>query len=680
MKNNTHMVEAAQERTSQSLEDAARDGGIGDYKYPDNLDLRPGSELSKRIIEFCEDRIRASRAATDRLEPAWDNMERTMAAHMPESSLDTIRKDRDSRKPVTIVVPQLFAMKELFQAYNMTLFQQGNRIHGIKGIGSKEAAVQGAVRERMVEKQTVWFDEALRLDMLIGQAFTYGRASVGLNWTKKLARHTVQEVVSNLDSEVFKLYGYHDIFDGDTIRYTKDTVRAEGTELTNLDPRNTFYDPTRDSNRLQDSEYFGWMFNSNAMEMLTKEKDPEEQTFNGEYVRILAKHGNARSQWWSAEDVRAGKDGSVYDGTEQNRDVSSEVHNIVMIVHLIPEEWGLADSRTPVHYAFQISGDRIVTACHPLFDDHQMIPAASMTPNANGLDSMPISHLMAVYGLQEAASWVIKTRMDAVMTILNGLIFVDQSKVEMDDMMNPGMGKLVRIKNNAYADGGIKNYVHQMEMKDPTAGHMQNVAELDQIARDGVGAGDLVMGQPGGLPERPTKGGMLALQNQGFSRLRLVAERLYAQAIRPIGLMMTHNTQQYMSRDMVVPIAGRLERRLREELGLDPREDSFTAGPADIDTDFEMETFSGNQPFQEDTTAQAEVVKTMLAIDGVAADLFRNYDMTRIIASFFRKAGFEDMEDFRNTMADRPVNIETQSQGQIDQGISEGNLVGQGQL
>jgi len=574
----------------------------------------------------------------------------------------------------------LFAMKEMFQAYMMTLFQTGNRIHGINGIGSPEATVQGAVLERMVEKQSVWFDEALRLDMLIGQSFTYGRASVGLNWTKKMARHTVQEKVGDLDAEVFKLFGYDDIATNDIIRYSRETVRAEGTELMNLDPRNTFYDPSKDANRLEDCEWFGWIYASDAMEMLIKEKDPEEQTFNAEYVRILAQHGEGRSQWWSSEDTRAGKHGSAYDDTDQNRDVSSEVHNVTMIVNLIPEEWGLAESRTPIHYVFQVSGDRVVTACHPIFDDHQRIPAVSMCPNANGLDSMPISHLMSVYGLQEAASWMMKTRMDSVMTILNGLIFVDQSKVDWEDLMNPGMGKLVRIKNNAYAEGGISNYVHQMQIQDVTAGHMANVSELDQIARDGVGAGDLMMGNAGSLPDRPTKGGLLALQNQGFSRLRLVAERLYAQAIRPLGTMMAHNTKQYMSGDMVLPIAGRLEKRMRDEYGLDPREGSVTKGPWDVDVDFEIETFSGNQPFQEDDSAQGEIVKTMLGVEGVAADLARNYDLSRMMANYFRKAGFEDMEEFRQAVGNRPVNVETASQEQIQQGTAEGNLVGETQL
>ncbi len=59
-----------------------------DYEYSDNLDLRPKSELHKRILREVNERVQDAKGALDVQAREWKRMDWTLNAYMPADEAD----------------------------------------------------------------------------------------------------------------------------------------------------------------------------------------------------------------------------------------------------------------------------------------------------------------------------------------------------------------------------------------------------------------------------------------------------------------------------------------------------------------------------------------------------------------------------------------------------------------
>lgn len=645
-----------------------------DYDYPRDLDLRPKSDLSKYIIEEVNRRCQLGKEAIQDNYQDWRSIEKTMSGYMAPDEIDQLRTAKDDRKPTTIVLPMTYAISQSFCTFMGNAFCMGPTVHKYTGHGSRESIISAALRERVVAKQSFWFKERMKLDMMFRDAFCYGRSAASVFWRKHRAKVPVNENLSDIMAEALKAKGV-DADEGDIVRYMEERTLWEGSSLDVLDQYHCFYDPNSDSSDIQNSEFFGWQYRTSALDLLSREIDPEEYLFNGKYVRLLSDKGLAQSAWYTGDDSRG------REGQSQNPDLSSShrVTNPVdityMYIKLIPAEWGIGKEEYPQTWCVGIAGDLIVVHFQRLDFDHGQLPVVSMSPNADAHSFHPVSLAHLLRDLQKFANWLAKSREDSANTILNGTIFIDPSRVDIEDMMNPGMGKLVRVKNSAYGEGDISRFVHQMQIQDVTAGHMQNIAELDQIARNAVGTTDIVMGQMGDMPERPTKAGINAAQSGAFGRLGIMALRIEEQCMRDLAFQMGMNTGQYMDVPMAVSVLGRYEQYLREEYGIGNDDPGIIVDPFDMNFPFQVDMHSNFTQTTTDIAAMSEFIKTMLAVEGVGPQIAQDYNLAGIFASFLRKSGFEDIHEFKNIGGAPQMNVQVMPDEQVAQQQAAGNLV-----
>jgi hypothetical protein len=643
-----------------------------DYDYSKatggkNLNLKPGSELHTKLIDAIDRRFEWAKRTLDLVTPEFQEMDKMLESYMPESEADRMRRESDSRKPVTIVVPTMFIMREIFLTYMQNQFLSNMAIWRYRGMGDNVALIQAAIMERINMIQSFQFKDRLRLDTFCSDAFKYGRGVVVLNWKKHLGPKLMVEEIDPITAILLREQGV-EAASGDYVRYFSDKeVLAEGTELLNIDMYQAFFDPNVCPDRIQESEFFGWIHRYNVMSMLNDEHDPENRMFNAKYVRILTRSNDAITRFWNTDTGRGVRYGSEISPEDHSCDTNN-VHLRCFLWKLIPSEWGLGDSDDPEIWQFMIAGDKVIVQAYPLDERHGKMPIAVIAPNSDGHSVAPIGHLMAVLPIHRYINWLMKTKADASTTVLNGYTFVNDSRVNWDDIMNPSQGKMVRVMNDAYGDFDINKMVASFYPPDTTQNHLGDAQILQQIMMSGYDA------DMSNMPERPGVAGVQAVQGQRMGRLARIANIIDEQGMRDIAYMKAYNTMQYMSQDMFVPIAGNYEKEMRMAFDSISSEAQIQVSPWDIGNfAFQVVPFTGSFSAMDDTAAMGELMKTLMNTPAAQQQL-QGFRFDQLLVDYFRKTGLTDVEKYRDFVSNG-VNVQVMPDAQVQEQVQAGNLV-----
>lgn len=647
------------------------------YEYPYG-DLHPKSELSKFIIDEVMDRVRASQSILDGVKPQWKQMDWTLNAYMPASDADRLVKQKDVRKPVNVVVPMTLASRDLLLTYMDSAFLSEDSIYKYQGRGAKEKIIRGALMERVISVQNAWFKEGLRLTHQWADAFTYGIGVVSPQWRKHKAQNTVMKEVDEVFGSIIKKFPSLKAKAGDALRYLEERVVFEGNRLENIDPYKLILDPNTPIMNIQDAEFVGWMWCDHSMQALRRETDPEEYMFNGKYIQMLAAQGKATSEFWdSTIDGRNAKQNLMMSNGLLMQPLNHGVHNITLLIDLVPKEWGLSDRDRPQKWMITISGDMVVRQCHPLDLMHGMFPVCACAPNSTGYDIIPVSHLMTTFGLQTFLDYLINSRITSVRKNLNDMLAWDPEVFEEEDMMNPEPGKLIRIKRGFFGEDSLANHIFPIPTSDVTAGHMNDAMGVLDMMRQANSTSDIAMGDLSKLPERPTAAGINAAQQGALSRLQHIAKMIGVQSMRDIAFQEAYNTVQFMGQEVSVPILGRYEEILRREYGLPSGENQVPVSPFDLDLEFDVTIGNGTMKVNENLQAMGQVLQSAMVIPAVQLETFSTIDIPRMFLQYARKSGFENVQEFIKEGGD--INAQVLTDHQVQQDLQAGNIVPLGQ-
>lgn len=588
-------------------------------QYPRGLDLHPESDYSKWLVRELLERVEESHRFMNQFKPDWKQIDWKLNAYMPLDPKDEVIKQRDPRKPVNVVIPQMFASLEIFQTYMASVFLQ-DPIYRLTGVGTKQDVVATLLLERLLTRQHGWFKEPLKLMTMWRDAFAYGIGVVHPKWSKHRGQKTAEV---ELDMILIELLGElaAGAEPGDVLRYAADNeLIFEGNDLVNIDPYHLFLDPNTNPNDVQEAEFIGWIRRTNAMNILAMEADPEERRFNGKFVRSAAERGLAKSRYLDQQDGRTLPDHSQ-EGQLETRltTVADEIH---LFIKLVPAEWQLGPEEYPQKWLFTIAGDCIVTQAEPLGLQHNMFPVAVCAPNTSGHDCVPTSHLATTYGISEAIDWFLKSHVDNVRKSLNDIIVVDPGAIEWEDVTRPGPGKIVRLKRSAFRKGvSLDTYIKQLNVVDVTRDHPAYISNLIQLHREMLGTNDITMGDMSNMPERPGARGVEIVNQNSLSRLQLSALKIGWQAMNTLAWQESYNTVQFMEEPIMASILGRRANFLRAELGLPWDQEFVEVSPLDLSLNFQIEPHNGAIPDMENPQTWTTILQTLLGIEGVPQQL-----------------------------------------------------------
>ncbi len=626
------------------------------YKYPSGLDLRPNSKLHETLRSRIWERARMSRNEISKRFPSWRETDKTLTTYIDLSQVKGDKEDelklKDPTKPLSIVFPYSYSMLEALLTYlSMAFFQ--DPMFQYEGVEDDDT-VGAMLMELVIRLHCIKNKVPLAIHTILRDALGYG-VGIGIpEWHRQYGRKIVKASVttqSELGTETQSMNQF------------VPSLLFEGNALSNIDPYMWLPDPSVSSDNIQKGEFIGWVDRSNYMNLLSQENQPDSGMFN---VRYLKGKNNKRSTLALDESDRQTKFGG---STDMHRAISgtiSPVDIIHMYITLIPKEWKLSKSESPEKWYFELAGDDVIIACERADHNHGQYPMAVASPEYDGYSITPIGRMEVLYGLQHTLDFLFNSHVANVRKAINDMLVVDPYLVNINDLKDPQPGKLIRLRRPAWGRG-VDKVVQQLQVTDITRLNISDSAYITQWM-DRISGADQSM--QGALrmsgPERLTGAEFSGTRSSAVSRLQRLAMIIGMQFMQDVGTQFAVHTQQYMTQEAYVNVAGRYAEQLMK---------NFTNGktrgrvsPSDLAINYDLIVRDGSIPGGNFSQSWIELFK----IIGTSPELMGQFDVTRIFTYIAQQLGAKNVEDFRrNVNNTQMVSMPDQ---QVAQQVQAGNF------
>lgn len=617
-------------------QDAGRRTDFGranyEYEYPDGLDLKPGSDFHNKLRNKIWQRARESRNEMSKRYSSWNEIDRILTVYITADDKEKKVKDKDSRKPISIIFPYSYSMLEALLTYMTMAFFQ-DPMFQFEGVGPDD--IRGAMMlELIVRLHCIKTKVPLAVHTVMRDGLSYGVGIGTPAWEVKYGKRAIRSSVISESPFGQSEQGY--------LNFVDDIV-FEGNALYNVDPYMYLPDPSVSAHRIQDGEYLGWIVRDNLMSMLADEREQSSDLFNVKYLKHIRQRKSSLAIDESDRNIKYG----TGDPRQATTDSTNPVDTIYMYVNLIPEEWGLGDGEYPEKWLFGLSSDEVITSANRIGHAHNMYPVAVAAPEYDGYSSTPIGRLEILYGLQHTLDWLFNSHIANVRKAINDMLVVDPYLVNINDLKDPQPGKLIRLRRPAWGKG-VDKVVQQLTVNDITRTNIADSAYITQWMDRISGADQSMMGmvrQQG--PERLTKSEFQGTRGSAVSRLQRIAMLIGIQFMQDVAYMFATHTQQYLSQEIYVQIAGRNQEQMQSIFGGAVRDNRIRVTPYDLAIDYDIITRDGSIPGGNFSEAWIQLFKIIAS----QPELYQQFDLTRIFMYIATQLGAKNVEEFKRNVS-----------------------------
>jgi hypothetical protein len=613
-------------------------------KQPIDL-LVPQSELHNRILQYLLRRLNYSERTMTQFYSRWNANERKLQAYINlpdyEAALKQMNKTGTPPSVVSITVPYSFATIWTIVTYLVHTFCGQKPIFQVSAY--KEEAIEATTyMETVLQYNADHTRLILRLIQWFLDAETYGMGALRTLWEEEKGKRTQWMPMSpggllapNMATQ--------------QVRQSVEKVVFQGNKVTNIDPFMFFPDPRvpmAEVNRR--GEFVFW------------------RSFEGKHV-LLRQQAQGNLKWidnianmpqgvWgeiTGKSVRAlVAEGQSSPGDPQLRDIRATPYYQVDqgTVEIVPSELGLGDSNVPEKWLFSIGNKSQIIQAEPFDYDHGRHPVAIIEPSSFGYAFGQPGTLDFLGPIQDTLSWFINSHIHNVRTALNNMFVVDPSMVELQDLKNPGPGKIIRLKRSAYGQD-VKQVLQQLQVQDVTTNHMESMQAFLRMGDTLAAVNDNLRGiqEEGG---RKTATEVRTSGEAGASRLAARARYISAQGMVELAEQMSLNIQQMMDQEFYLELVG--------QKGL---ENPVTITPQMVAGDFYFPVNDGTLPM--DKTALLGVWKEIWMAIIQNPMLSQRYDEGKLFEYIAEIGGAKNISQFRVTLA---------PDSQVAGGAAAGNL------
>ena len=629
-----------------------------DYDYPYDLDLDPKSDFHNSLRSKIWQRANNSHTEISKRFPSWKAIDKVLTTYIPLSDKENKVKDKDSRKPVSIIFPYSYSNLESLLTYmSMAFFQ--DPMFQYEGVEDGDT-IGAMLMEQVIRLHCIKTKVPLALHTILRDNFAYG-VGIGIpEWVRRYGKRPIKSTVS-LESGLGSS-------ETESVNYIDDLI-FEGNSLNNIDPYLWLPDPSVSSDKIQDGEFIGWIERDNYLNMLSEEGDGDE-AFNVQYLQGKTDKRSALALDQSGRETKFG--GSSKSMRQGTTTTSNPVDNINMYINLIPKEWKLGSEIYPEKWFFRLSADDVITKCQKADHYHGMYPMAVASSEYDGYSITPIGRMEVLHGLQGVLDFEFNTHIANIRKALNDMFVVDPYLINIKDMQEPGPGKLIRLRRPAWGHG-VKDAVQQLQVNDVTRGNIADASYITQWMDRISGADQSMSGalRQGG-PERLTGAEFQGTRGSAVSRLQRVAMIIGTQFMQDIGTMFAVHTQQYMTKETFVKITGRYEEQLRKQFG--PNALRAKVSPLDMAINYDLIVRDGSIPGGNFSQAWMQLFQ----IIGTDPDLRQEFDIVRIFTHIAQELVAKNVEDFKRNI-DR-VQPQQMADDEVDKQLDAGNIIPSGEF
>lgn len=635
------------------------------YDYPDGLDLRPGSKLHDRLRDKIIERANEAHDAIYARRDHWKKVEQNLTSYIPLDEVEEKIKNKDSRKPVRVVVPVSFATIETLLTYFVMAFLR-DPIFNYEGY-SREDVLGAMLLEKTIQQQAINSSMGLALHTWWRDGFSAGFGAATPVWHRSNETIIVKKKMPGEGNVFSRAYSKYIKLEP---QFIEEEVPAwEGNVLFNIDYRNYLPDPTVPVYQVHQGESAGWIRRSNFMTLFDEEFASNGEIFNVEYLKGEV----AESVLFDNEGStgRADQTGGINSGSGSY--ATKIVDTIYMYMKIIPSDEGLGDSDRPEVWLFALSGDKVITQAHKVKNSHNEIPIVVNAPDYDGHTLLPISRMEIIYGLQQSMDWLFDSHIANVRKAINDMLIVDPSLINMHDLSNPGPGKLIRLRRSVWGRG-VKDAVMQLPVSDVTRGNIPDTSFILDIIQRVSAASDSVQGIIRKGSERRSAAEFNGTMGNALSRIEKTAKITYMQGMMPLQRMLAENTKQFMQGETYV----RLNKEWAEILENNMKGSTFESAPGrykaivtpdSIAYNYDIIPHDGSVPGAGDPQTWTQIFQIAATSEAVQ----QRVDVYRVFKHLALISGAKNIEDFeKQPMQLQPV---VQSNEEIQQQVQAGNYL-----
>jgi hypothetical protein len=620
-----------------------------EYDYPNELDLKPGSEVHEHVKNMLLKRARASAQVVNKRHDSWEKIDEKMTGYIPADEAEKDVKDEDERRPISIVFPYSYAMLETFLAYMTAAFIQ-DPIFMYEGV-SPEDTVGAIMMENTIRQQCHRMKVGLNLHTLFRDAACYGIGSAAPYWDKL---HGIR-LRKREKSSFFGMFKQYE-------KYQTEEVIFEGNALDNIDPYSYLPDPTVAAQNSQEGEFLGYLDSDSILNLLSWEQH-EEGIFNVQYLKhVKNKHTSLKT-----EGRRSGRHKKTgYDYRNQSEVIPVDL--LHMHVNLIPKDWKLGTGEYPEKWSFTLGADSVLIRAKRMNLAHNLYPVVTIAPEFDGYSSVPLSRMEMLYGTQEILDFLMNSHIANVRKAINDMIIVDPYLLNLNDIKNPKYGALIRLRRPAWGRG-VEKVAQQLAVTDITQNNVADGSFVMNFMDQLMGADESMRGtmRQGG-PERLTKSEFQGTRAGAMSRFERIARIIGIQGMQDLGYMFASHAQQFMDEETYVKTTGRWQETLQNEYGYEGNRMKVT--PFDLLIDYDVIVRDGTVPGGNFSESWITLFQTIAQ----QPQLAQSFDIVKIFKHIARNLGAKNVGDFENKQIPN-VAARSMPDEQVEEQARQGNLV-----
>jgi len=618
--------------------------------------LAPNTAQHAFVLDYLLQRLQWSEQKMAQFYPRWQANELRHQAFVTlpdyEAMMRQMRDDRKPPSPEAIVVPYSYASLSTIVTYLLHTFGGRKPIIQV-GTYRAEQVRRAKNMEVLLQYNTDYIRYIYHLYNLFTNGELYGLAVQRNMWAREERVKTVTRAPSGQLAYFMAMQGMQ----AQPQRVQERAVCFEGNSVSVLSPYMFFPDPRVPMVEVADKgEFVFWRAFEGRHLLLRAEAEGKLKwvKYAGEAAR------NTLNAWGSDSNAGMRALGDPLTGGSQllqggtGYGVSNNIQVDQGSVEIIPAELGLGQSRSPEKWLFTILNKTQIVQAEPLGLNHGQHPISVAEPNAFGHSFGQLATADMTAPTQDLLSWLVNSHMFNVRAALNNFLVVDPNKVEMDDLLDPQPGGILRLKSTPFGQVDPRLAVSQLAVGDVTRSHLSDFQLVQRMGNDLTGATDNVRGLQdfgGRKTATEVRTGFEAAGSRLASRAMLYG----AMCITPGASQWASNYQQFLSERMELRVLGR-----------EGVMHSVRITPEEIEGDFHFPIHDGTLPLDRVALLNAWVQLFGMISQDPSGQLRQEFPLSPIIRFMAQLSGIQNLDEFRTTAA---------SPQMIDQQVQAGNLV-----
>jgi hypothetical protein len=551
-------------------------------KVKKELEAVQKTETHQRLFQHVMSLTDMSRQYMKGFFTRWDEQHSAYKAYrtLDKDDLKAIQEGR----PTKTTVPMVYAKVQTFKSFILGLYFQRPRFYELQSVGAED--------EDYKELSEVLLDKDLQRNNW------YNKVA---QWSSHLAKHGVAILKHSWteDYVYFDQQVSQDVMTFGGVGFGKEEVtkrtrvpRYFGNKVGVVSPYNFLPDVRHPLNEFQEGEFCADEFEISRTKLYQLQHEGVVAGLKDLPV-MTSERAWTRKRWGLDR-----KSQINYTNPEQSQNL---VRITEIQIKIVPSQFELADGSKlgtedyPVMYLIWVANDVRIIRLEQMGYLHASFTYDLAEFDEDDHEFLNMSLVDVVQNLQNTSDWFMNSRVESVSRAIEDKLVVDPIGIEVESVKN--RSRIILMKKGASRQG-IDSFIKQLEVRDVTQGHLQDIGLLAQMVNSVSGVNENAQGQYHSGRRSATEARVVT---QGATaRLKYIAQLAWNSCMAPFGRKLLVNLRQGLPVEYIIKCAGSQYAAEDKQQALQ----LFKATPEDLISSHDFWVYDGTLSSEKGYTAQ----------------------------------------------------------------------------